>query len=126
MWLEDEGTFEDQFGTEQDCTFVRQQVVVQQVDTRTRKGGYDQTVRTFVYEDPLGRRFTKTNDGIGVWQGRTYTIVGEDPNGDWKEAEKLDRKAPYISPDGRNKVEVMDEDHESGYEFYEDVQTELL
>lgn len=126
LWLEDDGTFEDQFGTEQEATIIRQQVVAEVVDKKIREGGYGQQVRTWTYEDPLGRRFRKTNDGVSYHQGRTYRMVGEDVEGTWKRAKKLDRKAPYIAPNGKNKVMIIDEDHKPGYEFYENSQTSFV
>ena len=126
LWLEDDGTFEDQFGTEQEATIIRQQVVAEVVDKKIREGGYGQQVRTWTYEGPLGRRFRKTKDGVSYYQGRTYRMVGEDVEGTWKRAKKLDRKAPYITPDGKNRVEIIGEDHEPGYEFYENTQTSFV
>jgi len=126
LWLEDDGTFEDQFGTEQEATIIRQQVVAEVVDKKIREGGYGQQVRTWTYEGPLGRRFRKTKDGVSYYQGRTYRMVGEDVQGTWKRPKKLDRGAPYITPDKKNEVEIIDEDHESGYEFYENTQTSFV
>lgn len=126
LWLQERGTYEDQFGVEKECTIVKQQVITELVDTRQREGGYGQTVRTYVYEDPLGRKFTKTNNGVGVYQGRTYREVGENREGSWKRPKKLDRNAPYVSPDGENQIEVMSPDHEPGYEFYAPEQRNLL
>jgi hypothetical protein len=126
LWLQRDGTYEDQFGTEKDCTVVEQQVVAKLVDTRTRKGGYDQTVRTYVYEDPLGRTFKKTNDGISYHQGRTYREVGGDREGLWKRPKKFDRNAPYVDPRGEREIEIMDQDHDPRYEFYVSEQRSLL
>lgn len=125
LWLEDEGTFKDRFSTEHECTFIRQQVVAELVDKDSHKGGYDQTVRVYTYEDPLGRRFRYVNDGISYYQGRTYRMIGEDVEGTWKKAKKYDRDAPYLTPDGEEKVEIMNEDHDPGYKFYENTQLEL-
>lgn len=127
IWLEDKGEFEDQFGTKQDCTYVRQQVVITKVDERTKKGGYGQPVHKYYYEDPMGRRFLFVNRGISyTGPGRTYQYLGDEEfEGTWKEPKKLDRNAPYITPDGENKVEIIDTDHDTGYEFYESTQMSL-
>ena len=124
LWLQDDGTFTDQFDTEHDCTFVRQQVVAELVDTDSYKGGYDQPVHTYTYEDPLGRKFKFVNRGISyTGPGRTYSCLSdEDFEGTWKRPKKLDRNAPYLTPDGEREVEIIDTDHESGYEFYEPTQ----
>jgi len=127
LWLQDDGTFEDQFGTEQDCTFVRQQVVATLVNTKTHEGGYGQRVRRYYYEDELGRRFLKVNDGVSYFQGRRYQALGdEEYEGTWKRAKKLDRDAPYVTPGGTEKVEILGKDHDPGYEFYEATQTSIL
>jgi hypothetical protein len=126
LWLQDPGTYEDQFGTEKDCTIVRQQVVAELVNTSTREGGYGQPVRIYKYEDSLGRTFTFMNRGISyTGPGRTYSCAAENFEGTWKEPKKLDRNAPYITPDGKHEVEIIDTEHDPEYEFYESTQMSI-
>jgi hypothetical protein len=98
--------------------------VAELVETKTRTGGYDQTMRIYKYKDSFGRTFTYVNDGVSYYQGRTYSC-SEDLEGTWKRPKKLDRNSPYLTPDGEREVEIIDTDHDPGYEFYEPVQVEV-
>lgn len=127
FWLIEDGTFTDRFGAEQEATIVKQQVVAEHQETKTREGGYGQPVKRYIYKDELGRKFVKVNDGVAKFQGRTWTEKREDEDDRiWEEAKKLDRKKPYITPDGEQRVEIISEDHEPGYEFYENTQLIMM
>lgn len=89
LWLQDGGTYTDQFDAEHDCTVVRQQVVAELVETDSRKGGYGQTVKIRRYRDPLGRKFKYAIPGVSP--GDSYIrAVGGEYEGSWKRARESD------------------------------------